>query len=52
MSTKAMQKRFFEEFKIEAVRQMTEHGHKVANVAASLGVSTCETNLESRRLFG
>lgn len=40
MSTKAMQKRFSEEFKIEAVRQTTERGHKVADVAARLGVST------------
>lgn len=27
MSTKAMQKRFSEAFKIEAVRQKTERGH-------------------------
>ncbi len=40
MSTKAMQKRFSEEFKIEAVRQITERGHKVADVAARLGIST------------
>lgn len=40
MSTKAMQKRFSEEFKVEAVRQTTERGHKVADVAARLGVST------------
>lgn len=40
MSTKSMQKRFSEEFKIEAVRQTTERGHKVADVAARLGVST------------
>lgn len=40
MSTTAMQKRFSEEFKIEAVRQTTERGHKVADVAARLGVST------------
>ena len=40
MSTNAMQKRFSEEFKIEAVRQTTERGHKVADVAARLGVST------------
>lgn len=39
MSTNAMQKRFSEEFKIEAVRQTTERGHKVADVAARLGVS-------------
>lgn len=40
MSTKAMQKRFSEEFKIEAVRQTAERGHKVADVAARLGIST------------
>src|SRR5690606_33413892 len=39
MSTNAMQKRFSEKFKIEAVRQTTERGHKVADVAARLGVS-------------
>lgn len=40
MSTTAMQKRFSEEFKIEAVRQTTERGHKVADMATRLGVST------------
>lgn len=40
MSTKAVQKRFSEEFKIEAVRQTTERGHKFADVAARMGVST------------
>ncbi|WP_417277287.1 IS3 family transposase [Castellaniella sp.] len=35
-----MQKRFTEEFKIAAVRQITERGHKVADVASRLGVST------------
>lgn len=40
MSTKAIQKRFTEEFKIEAVRQTTERGHKVVDVATRLGVST------------
>ena len=33
-------KRYPEEFKIEAVRQIVERGHKVADVAARLGVST------------
>ena len=31
--------RYTEEFKIEAVRQVTEQGHPVAEVAARLGVS-------------
>jgi transposase len=32
-------KRYPEEFKTEAVRQVVERGHKVADVAARLGVS-------------
>jgi transposase len=31
--------RFPEEFKTEAVKQITERGHKVSEVAARLGVS-------------
>ncbi|MGV0986648.1 MAG: IS3 family transposase [Limnohabitans sp.] len=34
------QKRFPEEFKIEAVRQIVDRGHPVAEVSARLGVST------------
>ena len=34
------QKRFPEEFKIEAVRQIVERGHPVPEVSARLGVST------------
>ncbi len=34
------QKRFPEEFKIEAVRQIVERGHPVAEVSARLGVRT------------
>ncbi len=33
------QQRFPEEFKTEAVKQITERGHKVSEVAARLGVS-------------
>jgi transposase len=33
------QQRFPEEFKTEAVKQITELGHKVSEVAARLGVS-------------
>ena len=33
------QKRFPEEFKIEAVKQVTQRGHSVAEVSARLGVS-------------
>ena len=32
-------KRYTEEFKVEAVRQVTERGHPAAEVAARLGVS-------------
>src|SRR5699024_12712538 len=39
MSMSSQQKRFTEEFKIEAVRQITERGHRVADVAQRLGVS-------------
>lgn len=38
MSMSAQPKRFTEEFKIEAVRQVTERGHRVADVAERLGV--------------
>lgn len=33
-------KRYPEEFKIEAVKQVTERGHSVAEVASRLGVTT------------
>ena len=33
-------KRYTEEFKIEAIKQITERGHPAAEVAARLGVST------------
>ena len=33
-------KRYTDEFKIEAVRQVTERGFKVADVASRLGVTT------------
>lgn len=33
-------KRYTEEFKVEAVKQITERGHAVADVAARLGMST------------
>ena len=33
-------KRYPEEFKIEAVKQVTEQGHSVANVASRLGTTT------------
>src|SRR5690606_818956 len=39
METKKAQPRFTEEFKIEAVKQVTEWGHAVAEVAVRLGVS-------------
>jgi len=33
-------KRYAEEFKIEAVRQVTERGHSVAEVSSRLGTTT------------
>ncbi len=33
-------KRYPDEFKIEAVKQVVEHGHSVADVAARLGATT------------
>lgn len=33
-------KRYTEEFKIEAVKQVTERGHRLADVATRLGVTT------------
>lgn len=33
-------KRYTDEFKIEAVRQVTERGHRVAEVAERLGITT------------
>ena len=39
MGTSEMQKRFSEEFKIEAVKQITERGHRVADVSSRIGVS-------------
>ena len=33
-------KRYTEEFKVEAVRQVVEHGHSVAEVASRLGMMT------------
>lgn len=33
-------KRYSDEFKIEAVRQVVDHGHSVASVAERLGITT------------
>ena len=33
-------KRYPEEFKIEAVKQVVEHGHSIADVASRLGMTT------------
>jgi transposase len=33
-------KRYTDEFKIEAVRQVTERGHRVVEVAQRLGITT------------
>jgi len=43
---------FREEFKVEAVRQVTECGHPVAEVAARLGVSTYSLYVLDQALFG
>ncbi|WP_155616806.1 transposase, partial [Xanthomonas translucens] len=32
-------KRYTQEFKVEAVKQVTERGHSVADVASRLGIS-------------
>ncbi len=32
-------KRYTEQFKVEAVKQITEHGHRVGDVAKRLGVT-------------
>lgn len=34
-------KRYTDEFKIEAVRQVTDQGHRVAEVAERLGITAC-----------
>jgi transposase len=33
-------KRYTDEFKIEAVKQVTERGHSIADVAQRLGITT------------
>jgi len=40
MSSQSSQRRFTEEFKEQAVRQVTDQGHPVSDVASRLGVST------------
>jgi transposase len=44
-------KRYTDEFKIEAVRQVTERGHKVTEVASRLGVAM-HSLYAWRRQFG
>ncbi|MNY12648.1 Transposase [compost metagenome] len=39
MEGKTSRQRFSEEFKVQAVKQVTEGGHKVGDVATRLGVS-------------
>ena len=34
-------KRYTDEFRIEAVRQVTDQGHRVAEVAERLGITAC-----------
>jgi len=40
MSSQSSHRRFTEEFKEQAVRQVTDRGHPVSEVASRLGVST------------
>jgi len=40
MSSRSSQRRFTEEFKEQAVRQVTDRGHPFSEVASRLGVST------------
>jgi len=40
MKIKAAQQKFTDEFKEQAVKQVTEYGHKASEVASRLGVST------------
>ncbi len=40
MEGKALRQGFSEEFKVQAVKQVSERGHKVGDVATRLGVST------------
>ncbi len=44
-------KRYPEEFKIEAVKQVTEKGHSVADVANRLGTTTHSLNISLTELI-
>lgn len=44
-------KRYTEEFKIEAIKQVTEKGYSVASVAKRLGVTTCSIH-DWKRKYG
>jgi transposase len=44
-------KRYLDEYKIEAVKQVTERGHSVKDVAARLGITT-HSLYEWKRKFG
>ena len=46
-----MSQRFTEEFKIQAVKQVTEHGYSVSSVAERLGITT-STLYNWKKLFG
>jgi len=47
-----MRRRFTEEFKVEAVKQVTERGYSVADVSERLGVSTKSLYLWLRKTKG
>lgn len=42
-------KRYTDEFKIEAVKRVTERGHSVADVAQRLGIATHSLTSEGAR---
>lgn len=44
-------KRYTKEFKIEAVKQVTERGHPATEVAARLGVSSHLLSVAGRRIY-
>ena len=47
-----MRRRFSEEFKAEAVKQVTERGYSVADISGRLGVSTKSLYLWLRKTKG
>jgi len=52
MEGKTSRQRFSEEFKVQAVKQVTEGGHKVGDVATRLGVSPHSLHAWLKRYSG